>query len=355
MEYYLQEAGSMKGVYIIAEAGVNHNGRVETALKLCDASKRAGASAVKFQTFKTEKNITQWAEMAEYQKRHTAVRQSQFAMVKKLELGHGAFRKIKKYCDKIGIEFLSTPDDDESLDLLLKLGLETIKIGSGEVTNIPYLRKVGRSRKDIILSTGMSEMNEVKSAYKILIASGARSVLLLHCTSEYPCPPADVNLRAMDALRKAFKTHVGYSDHTSGIAVAVAAVARGASIIEKHLTLDKRMEGPDHAASIDPSEFAEMVKAIRVVEEALGDGRKKVSPSERKNLIIVRRSIVASRHIKKGDVFTEDNLAAKRPGTGISPVRWDGVIGRKAKRDFEEDELIEISNNKKDFQKDRKG
>jgi len=252
----------MKSVYIIAEAGVNHNGRLDVALKLCTAAKRAGACAVKFQTFKTEKSITQWAEMADYQKKNTAVKQSQFAMVKKLELGDDAFRKIKEHCDKIGIDFLSTPDDDDSLALLLKLGLKTIKIGSGEVTNIPYLRMIGRSRKDIILSTGMSDMKEIKVAYKTLMMAGARSVSLLHCTSEYPCPPLDVNLRAMDALHKTFKTDVGYSDHTLGISVAVAAVARGASIIEKHLTLDQKMEGPDHAASIDPLEFKEMVKAI---------------------------------------------------------------------------------------------
>lgn len=332
----------MKAVTIIAEAGVNHNGCVETAFELCDAAKRAGADAVKFQTFKTEKSITPWAPMAEYQKKNLPVRQSQLSMLKKLELGVKAFKKIKRYCDKIGIEFLSTPDDDESLDFLLKLGLETIKIGSGEITNIPYLRQVGRCRKDIILSTGMSDMKEVKRAYQILKISGARRVSLLHCTSEYPCPYQDVNLRAMDTLRKTFKTDIGYSDHTTGIAVAVAAVARGASIIEKHLTLDKRMEGPDHAASIDPMEFAEMVKAIRVAEAALGDGKKKVAQSERKNLIIVRRSLVASRPIKKGEIFEEDNLAAKRPGCGISPVRWDEVIGKKAKRNFKEDELIEI-------------
>jgi N,N'-diacetyllegionaminate synthase len=342
MEHYLQEAEIMRGVFIIAEAGVNHNGCVRTALKLCDASKRAGASAVKFQIFKTKKCITKWAKMAEYQKRNTAIKQSQFDMVKKLELDNGEFRKIKKYCDKIGIEFMATPDDDESLDLLLKLGLDKIKIGSAEVINIPFLRKIGRSRKNIILSTGMSVMSEVKDAYKTLVSSGARSVSLLHCTSEYPCPPRDANLRAMDTLRKAFKTDVGYSDHTIGIEVAIAAAARGASIIEKHLTLDKRMEGPDHAASINPIEFAEMVKAIRIVVEALGEGEKKVAPSERQNMVIARRSIVASRYIKKGDSFTEINLAAKRPGMGISPVRWNEIIGKKAKRDFKEDELIEI-------------
>jgi len=338
----MQKSIGKEEVCIIAEAGVNHNGSLETALKLCNAARAAGASAIKFQTFKTEKNITKWAEMADYQKTNMKAQESQFEMSKKLELGDAAFKKIKKHCDKIGIEFLSTPDEDESLRFLLKLGVKKVKIGSAEITNIPYLRVVGRSRKDIILSTGMSEMREVKAAYKELLSSGARSVTLLHCTTEYPCPPEDVNLRAMDTLRKVFKTKVGYSDHTLGIEVSVAAVARGACIIEKHLTLDRGMTGPDHAASLDPEEFAQMVKGIRTILLALGSYEKKAAPSEKKNIPIVRRSIVAACHINKNEIFTEDNLATKRPGTGISPARWNAIVGRKAKKDFKEDDLISI-------------
>ena len=338
----MQKSLKAGNVFVIAEAGVNHNGSVKTALKLCAAAKKAGAAAVKFQTFITEKNITKWAEMADYQKTNIGVEQSQFEMSKKLELSYDAFRQIKRYCDKIGIEFLSTPDDNESLDFLVKLRVKRIKIGSAEITNIPFLRRVGRSRIDVILSTGMSEMPEVKSAYKALTVSGAKSVTVLHCTSEYPCPPEDVNLRAMDTLGMVLKAATGYSDHTMGIAVSIAAAARGAVIIEKHLTLDKRMDGPDHAASIEPDEFAEMVDAIQLVSKALGDGRKRASSSEKKNIPIVRRSIVAACHIDRNERFTEFNLAAKRPGVGISPARWDNVLGRKAKRSFEEDELIEI-------------
>lgn len=332
----------MKKVYIIAEAGVNHNGCLETALKLCAAARKAGASAVKFQTFRTEANIAKWAKMAEYQKRTLGKGESQFEMVKKLELPQGAFVRIKKYCDKKGIEFLSTPDDEESLDFLMRLGLERIKVGSTEVTNIPYLSKVGRTRKKVILSTGMSDMDEVRRAYKALLGAGARSVALLHCTSEYPCPARDVNLRAMEALRKTFKTEVGYSDHTRGIEVAIAAAALGASIIEKHLTLDCRMRGPDHASSIEPEEFSRMVRAVSVIGQALGDGKKKAALSEKKNMAVARRSIVAGRYIKKGEHFSSRNLAAKRPGSGLSPARWDDVIGKVAKRDFKEDELIEL-------------
>ncbi len=332
----------MKHVYVIAEAGVNHNGNVATAMKLCDAALAAGADAVKFQVFKAELSITGWADMAQYQKRNVGSGESQLEMVKKLELDHGAFTRIARYCKRIGLELLVTPDDGESLQFVLDLGLKKIKIGSCEVTNIPYLRRVGSSRKDIILSTGMSTMKEVGVSYRTLRASGARSVALLHCTTEYPCSPDAVNLQAMLSMRKVFGTEVGYSDHTLGIEAAIAAVGLGASIIEKHITLDKRMKGPDHAASLEPKDYGAMVKAIRVVERMLGDGSKKPSPSEKDNMSIARRSIVASRSIKKGERFTEVNITAKRPGTGISPSRWDTVIGRKAKKNFGKDELITI-------------
>lgn len=329
-------------VYIIAEAGVNHNGKLKLALKLCAQAKEAGADAVKFQTFKTEKNITKYAQMAKYQKQNLKELKSQYEMAKELELSFGAFRKIKKYCDKIGLVFLSTPDEKESLDFLISLGIEIIKIGSGEIDNLPYLKEAGTKGKDVILSTGMSTLPEVKRAYATLLEAGANSVALLHCTTSYPCPLEDVNLRAMLALKRAFKTRVGYSDHTLGTAVPIAAVALGAEIIEKHFTLDKRMNGPDHQASLEPPELKEMVKAVRSIEKALGDGLKKPAKSERENIGVIRRSIVAAKEIKKGQAFTDKNIAAKRPACGISPTRWHQVIGKIAPRDFHQDEAVSL-------------
>lgn len=330
-------------VLIIAEAGVNHNGSVDLAFRLVDAAAEAGADIVKFQTFRTEKLLTREAASAEYQVKNTGGGKTQFEMIKELELGYPDFERIKAHCALRGIRFLSTPDEEESLDFLVSLGMELIKVGSGEVENIPFLRKIGAKGKDVILSTGMSGLTEVEKALGTLTRAGARSVALLHCTTNYPCPMEDVNLRAMDTLARAFGTVVGYSDHTNGIEVAVAAVARGARIIEKHFTLDKAMPGPDHRASLDPRELADMVRAIRNVEACLGDGVKAPRGSERSVAAAVRKSIVAKAPIAKGSVYSETNLTVKRAGgKGISSARWDEVIGRIAGRDYAEDEPVDL-------------
>ena len=325
---------------IIAEAGVNHNGKLDLAFKLCEEAKKAGADVVKFQTFKTENNITRNVEMAEYQKKNVGKRKSQFDMVKELELSYEDFKKVKTFCEKIGIEFLSTPPDEESLDFLVSLGLQAIKIGSGEINNIPYLRKVGQKKTNVILSTGMATLEEVKRAYNTIRQNGAKSTALLHCTTNYPCAINEVNLRAMVTLKEAFGTKVGYSDHTLGKDVAVAAVALGAEIIEKHFTLDKNMEGPDHAASADPKEFAGYVRALRDVETILGTSTKKPTKSEKQYIPLVRKSLVARRVIKKGEKFTKENLAIKRPGTGLHPRLYFKLLGKKAKRDLAADEML---------------
>lgn len=330
-------------VYIIAEAGVNHNGQLDLALKLCDAAKEAGVDAVKFQTWKTENIVTAQARQAAYQTENTGVEESQYDMLKKLELSYDHFRYIQDYCKKIGIDFLSTPDEEESLTFLVSLGLPLIKVGSGEVTNIPYLRKIGSQKKPVILSTGMSNLAQVATAYDTLLTAGALSVALLHCTTNYPCPVDEVNLKAMCTLRDAFKCQVGYSDHTMGLEVPVAAVALGAEIIEKHFTLDRTMEGPDHKASLEPAELKLMVQQIRNIEEALGDGIKRPNKSESENAKVVQKSILAKRAIKKGEVLTEDMLVAKRAGTGISSVHWDVVIGTTAVKDYDVDEPIKLS------------
>lgn len=334
----------MSKVLIIAEAGVNHNGRLELALQLCDAAKHAGVDIVKFQTWKTEKLLTKSAAMADYQKENTGSDKSQFDMIKELELGYSEFRLLQAHCRKIGIEFLSTPDEEESLDFLVdELGLGLIKVGSGEVTNIPYLRHIGAKRKPVLLSTGMSYIGEVERALQTLRAAGAPEVSLLHCTTNYPCPMNEVNLRAMNTLGLAFNVPVGYSDHTLGIEVSVAAVALGATIIEKHFTLDRSMPGPDHSASLNPAELAEMVRAIRNIENALGDGVKKPNASEIKIKPVVRRSVVASRSIAVGEVLQESNLTIKRAGgEGIPAELWDSVVGRKASKAYREDELVEL-------------
>ena len=334
----------MKKVFIIAEAGVNHNGKLELAYKLVDAAVEAGADAVKFQTFKPEKVVSKFAKKAKYQKETTDLAESQLDMIKKLDLGYEAFAELEKYCDKKGIIFLSSPFDLDSIEFLDQLGLDIFKIPSGEITNLPYLRKVGSLNKQVIMSTGMADLKEVKEALDVLISCGAdkEDIAILHCNTEYPTPFDDVNLKAMLTIRDELSVKVGYSDHTLGIEVPVAAVALGAEVIEKHFTLDKNMEGPDHRASLEPDELKAMVSAIRNIEKAMGNRIKRPSPSELKNKPIARKSIVAARNIRKGEPFTVENLAVKRPGTGISPMRWDEVSGRIAKRDFLADELIEI-------------
>lgn len=335
----------MEKVYIIAEAGDNHNGDFNTALKLVDVAKRAGADCVKFQTFVTEEIISKYAEMAEYQKKNTGKEESQFEMVKRLELSFDEFRKIKEYCDRVGIQFLSTPFDLKSVDFLNELGVPFFKIPSGEITNYPYLIKIAHTGKPVVMSTGMCEPDEILAAINVLEKNGSGEITLLHCNTEYPTPLKDVNLYAMRTMKKMFGKKVGYSDHTKGIEVPVAAVALGACVIEKHFTLDKNMPGPDHKASLEPDELGRMVKNIRNIEIALGDGVKRVSESERKNIAIARKSIVARRNIQEGEILTEENLAVKRPGTGINPMQWMEVLGTRAVRDFKKDELIEIREN----------
>ncbi len=326
---------------IIAEAGVNHNGDVKTALELCDKAKDVGADIVKFQTWKTKNIITKSAKLAEYQKASSSNIENQYELLSSLELSYNDFQTIKDYCDKIGITFLSTPDDFESLEFLLSLNIPIIKVGSGEVTNIPYLRKIANTGKDVILSTGMSYLHEVEKAYYTFTDSDAKSVSLLHCTTNYPCSMEEVNLSAMQTLKDAFKTRVGYSDHTLGIEIPIAAVAMGAEIIEKHFTLDKGMKGPDHSASLNPDEFKSMVKSIRNLELALGDGLKRPNKSELEIAKVVRKFIVAKKKIKIGESFNEENLALKRTNNlAISAEYWDIVVGQKAKKDFEEDEGI---------------
>lgn len=329
---------------IIAEAGVNHNGSIEMAKQLIDAAAIAGVDYVKFQTFKAEKLVTKNAKQAEYQQRNAAD-DSQLAMLKKLELSKEEHEELIGYCHDKGVQFLSTAFDMESVDFLHSLNLGLWKIPSGEITNYPFLKRIAAYNEKTILSTGMCDMADVRAAVDVLYKNGLakENLVLLHCNTDYPTPFEDVNLKAMDALRKEFGVEVGYSDHTKGIEVPIAAVAFGAMVIEKHFTLDRNMEGPDHNASLEPDELKMMVDAIRNIEKAIGgDGTKHVSESERKNIAIARKSIIAAKDIKKGEQLTEENLTVKRPGTGISPMRWDEVIGTKAIRDFAEDEIIEI-------------
>lgn len=328
-------------VYIIAEAGVNHNGSLDLACRLVDAAKAAGADCVKFQTFRSENLVSHSAQKAAYQQ-DTTGSGSQINMLKKLELSYHEFLALKAYCDKAGISFLSTPFDLESIDFLNSIDMPFWKIPSGEVTNLPYLLALARTGKPVVMSTGMCEMAEIRAAVDLLQENGTKEIRLLHCNTEYPTPYEDVNLRAMRTMREDFGLEVGYSDHTRGIEVPVAAVALGATIIEKHFTLDRNMEGPDHRASLEPDELAAMVSAIRHIEKALGSGDKTPSPSEMKNINVARKSIVAQKEIKAGEMFTEENITVKRPGTGISPMKWFEVLGAKAPRDFHEDELIEI-------------
>ena len=326
--------------FIIAEAGPNHNGDFDTALRLVDAAKRAGVDCVKFQTFVSEELISKRAEKAEYQKKTTGADESQYEMLKKLELSFDQFRELKKYCDETGIMFLSTPFDIPSVHFLQELDIAFWKIPSGEITNYPYLVEIAKTHKDVVMSTGMSEMEEIAAAIKVLRENGAGRISLLHCNTEYPTPFEDVNLRAMDTLRDAFGVPVGYSDHSLGISVPIAAAARGAQIIEKHFTLDKNMVGPDHKASLEPQELCDMVSAIRNIEKALGSAEKKPSASEKKNMAVARKSIVARTAIRAGEILTEQKLAVKRPGSGISPMRWNEIVGTIARKDYIEDELI---------------
>lgn len=332
----------MNKVFILVEAGVNHNGCLKTAKKMIDLAKDVGADAIKFQTFKAEKVVSKFAEKAEYQKNNTEVIESQLEMIKNLELSFENFKELKNYCEEIGILFLSTPFDFESIDFLNEVGMEIWKIPSGEITNLPYLRKIGEIGKKIIISTGMCEIFEIEEAIAVLKESGATDISILHCNTEYPTPMKDVNLKAMLTLKEKFNVSIGYSDHTLGIEVPIAAVVLGAEIIEKHFTLDKTMKGPDHRASLDPIELKNMIKGIRNIEIALGSKEKFATESELKNKNIARKSIVAKQNIKKGEIFTEDNITVKRPGDGISPMRWDEILGKEAIKDFLEDELIRL-------------
>ena len=329
-------------VFIIAEAGVNHNGSVDLAKKLIDVASISGADAVKFQTFKAENLVSKNAQKSDYQKKTTSIVESQFDMLKKLELDMEIHKELITYCKEKDIMFLSTPFDHESIDLLSGLKMEIFKIPSGEITNLPYLRHIGSLGKRVILSTGMSNIGEVGEALNILTDAGTakENITVLHANTMYPTPMKDVNLNAMLTMQKEFGVTIGYSDHTLGIEVDIAAVAMGASVIEKHFTLDKTMEGPDHKASLEPKELKAMVDAIRNIENALGSCEKRASPSESDNINIVRKSIIASQMIKKGDLLTNKNITTKRPGSGINPMKWDSVIGTVATRDYDTDELI---------------
>jgi len=329
-------------ITIIAEAGVNHNGDPDRAMAMVEAAARAGADVVKFQTFTADKVIAAGTPKAAYQKRTTGTEESQLEMARRLELPAEAFRALAEHCRRCGIGFLSTPFDADSVDLLLEIGVGILKIPSGEITNLPLLRKIGSAGKEVLLSTGMATLGEIEEALVILEDCGLTRdrITVLHCCTEYPAPFEAVNLAAMDTIRRAFQVRVGYSDHTPGITVAIAAAARGATVIEKHFTLDKALPGPDHAASLSPDELADLVRAVRQVEAALGDGIKRPHPAEAANRLLVRRSIVAARPIRKGELLTEENLTTKRPGTGLSPMLWDSVLGTRAIRDFAPDEPI---------------
>lgn len=331
-----------KHTLIIAEAGVNHNGSLELAKQLALKAKEAGADIVKYQTADLNSLVSKIAKMADYQKDNIGKEESQKEMLSKLLLKYDEFVELKKYCEEIGIKFLSTPFDLKSIDFLEELGCDVWKIPSGEITNLPYLIKIAKTNKPIILSTGMCTLAEIDECVSALKEHGAKDIVILHCTTQYPTPYEEVNLRAMLTLQDRYQCDVGYSDHTKGIEVPIAAVALGACVIEKHFTLDCNMEGPDHKASLEPDELKEMVSSIRNIEKSLGDGEKKPAESELKNKSVARKSIIAARDIKKGEVFSEENLTTKRPGIGISPMKWFDVIGKVASRDFFEDEMIEL-------------
>lgn len=334
----------MSKTLIIAEAGVNHNGNIEMALQLIEKAAEAGVDYVKFQTFKSEKLVSRYATKAEYQKANTDGDDSQLKMLQQLELSHNDHLLLIEHCKKCGIKFLSTAFDLESIDFLSSLNLDLWKIPSGEITNLPYLRRIAQKGGKVIMSTGMCSVEDIEAALSVLTNNGTavKDITLLHCNTEYPTPWADVNLRAMHDIANRFNVQVGYSDHTRGIEVPIAAVALGATVIEKHFTLDNNLPGPDHKASLEPHQLKMMVESIRHIEEALGNGVKDISNSERKNIAIARKSIVAATTIKKGELFTEENLTVKRPGGGISPMKWDEIIGTTASRDFLPDEIITL-------------
>lgn len=344
MAIHAKKEKEMSRVFIIAEAGVNHNGSLKVAKKMVDVAAQAGVDAIKFQTFQAQSLVSKFAPKALYQKRTTGRDESQLEMIKKLELDLNAHKELIKYCRTKKINFLSSAFDLESIDLLARLGLRIFKVPSGEITNLPYLRKIGSLRKKVILSTGMSTLAEVKGALHVLVRNGTKkeNITVLHCTTEYPTPIKDVNLLAMQTMRDRLGVKVGYSDHTLGIEATAAAVALGATVIEKHFTFDKKMAGPDHQASVEGDELRLMVKMIRNVEKSIGSGVKAMLPSERKNKNIVRKSIVAARSIQRGETFVEENITTKRPGSGISPMLWDRVLGKRAKRNFGKDELIRL-------------
>jgi N,N'-diacetyllegionaminate synthase len=331
------------GIKIIAEAGVNHNGSMELAKRMVVEAKNAGADYVKFQTFIPENLVSKYAQKAEYQKKTTGGSESQLDMLKKLALTEEDFVELQAYCKEVGIGFLSTPFDLESIAFLDHLGMDFWKLPSGEITNLPYLEAIGKTKRKVVMSTGMCELEEIQAAIRVLEETGASDITVLHCNTEYPTPFCDVNLRAMKQMSEVLKKPIGYSDHTVGIEVPIAAAALGAVVIEKHFTLDRTMEGPDHAASLEPAELKAMVASIRNIEQSLGNGQKRRSESERRNCEVARKSIVAKSNICAGEIFTEDNLTVKRPGTGISPMRWHEVLGRTAERDYLQDELIEES------------
>lgn len=330
----------MDKVLIIAEAGVNHNGDISTAFRMIDAAKKAGADIVKFQTAKPELVVSKFAEKAGYQKKTTDNYESQLDMLKRLYLRFEDYVILRNYCKELGIGFLSTPFDLESIDFLATLNMDFWKIPSGEITNLPYLEKIGATKKNVIMSTGMCELNEIQAAIDVLEAYGTMEITLLHCNTEYPTPFEDVNLLAMLQMKESLKKEVGYSDHTLGIEVPIAAVALGARVIEKHFTLNRNMEGPDHKASLEPDELRNMVQLIRNIEKSLGTGKKTRSASESKNVSIARKSVVAKEDIHIGELFTCENLTVKRPGTGISPMNWYKIIGKRASREYSCDEII---------------
>ena len=335
----------MNHTIIIAEAGVNHNGSIELAKQLVDKAVEAGADYIKFQTFKAANLVTKNARQAEYQKKNLGSGDdTQYQMLKKLELSQEEHLELIDHCQQRGIHFFSTAFDFDSIEFLDSLHLNLWKIPSGEITNYPYIKQIAQKQGDVILSTGMSTAEDIQNAVDVLLKWGKvkEQITILHCNTEYPTPFEDVNLLAIQTIAKRFGTKVGYSDHTRGIEVPIAAVALGATVIEKHFTLDRNMPGPDHKASLEPDELKAMVSAIRNIEKALGSSEKKVTDSERKNIAIARKSIVAAKDIKKGEILTEENITVKRPGSGISPMRWEEVLGTKAIRDFQEDEIIEI-------------
>lgn len=332
----------MSKVFIIAEAGVNHNGSIEIAKKLIDEAAKCGVDAVKFQSFKAKNLVTKVAKQADYQKENMKKEVSQYEMLKALELSYDDHIELINYSKEKGIMFLSSPFDLESIDMLMELGIEIFKVPSGEIENVPYLKKIAKTGKKVILSTGMSNLADIEFALDILREAGANDISVLHCNTDYPTKMEEVNLTAMNTIGNAFLVEIGYSDHTKGIEIPIAAVALGAKIIEKHFTLDKNMDGPDHKASLEPDELKAMVDSIRNVEIALGNGIKALTNSEKKNIKVARKSIICSSYIKKGEVFTEENLTIKRPGTGLSPKMWDNIIGKKAQRDYNVDEMVEL-------------